>query len=262
MWQDLSQPEGQFVLSRAKFLPLPLECVWAPFIQAPPCWSGVESQAQWRVHFRTELLSWAGEWLWPLTRPGQGQMAARGPAWKPHLCPGFSLAGLRPDGFAGSSGAAPGQRCLCCGGASAAGHSRLCQRTGALISSSAVRNNRTRLPLLCCPTGDAVGDFTVRFYSNFYSTGFNRPGVRPMCSYTADFPFSALPWSLQSKQTFNQVLKKSLAPASSSCPADWSGQECTGCSPTTEQKDDPCLFWSLQCKSDSIWPRQSPGGQR
>lgn len=51
-----------------------------------------------------------------------------------------------------------------------------------------------RCPLLiCCPPDDAAGDFTVRCYSNFYSTRLNRSGVRQIRAYTAYFPFSSLP---------------------------------------------------------------------
>lgn len=241
-------------------------CVLTPLIQAHSCWSRVESQAQWRVHFHNKLLSWAGELLCPLTGPEQGQMAARGAPWKLHLWLWLDSVwlGTEPELGRERRGRAGAALPLLRGNGgrlSPAGPSEtLCQRTGLWSLHCAVWNNRRWLLLLSCPTGDAGGGFTVRFYSNFYSTGLNRPGVTQMCSYTADFPFSALPWSLQSKQTFTKILKKSLAPACCSCPGDWSGQECTGCSPTAEQKDDPCLCWSLWCKSDSIDQRQSPGG--
>lgn len=42
--------------------------------------------------------------------------------------------------------------------------------------------NQGCLLLICCPTDDAVGDFAVRFFSNFYSTQLNRSGVR--CALT------------------------------------------------------------------------------
>lgn len=224
-------------------------CVLTPLIQAPPCWSRVERRAQWRLYFPNKLC------------PELGSCSDRSPARG------------RDKWQLGSTVQAPSVRWVQSGGASAAGgeaeHRRpLTALPGTAASLSAlwslhwaVWNNRRRLLLLCCPTGDAVGGFTVRVDSNLCSAGLNRPGVTQTCSYTADFTFSALPKSLQSKQTFGKIQKKSLAPECSSCPADWWGQECTGCSPTAEQKDDPpCLFWSLPCKSDSIDQRQSPGG--